>query len=210
MQSRTVQVDVSTYRRRYLSLPRMITHWHQADAVCEHATAGGRVLEIGPGAGHTSWLLRQWGMQVTTLDFDPQIKPDIVGDVTAIPCADASFDCVLAAEVLEHIPFAEFGKALAELRRVCRGHLVVTLPAPFVGLSALINLSGLDLLGVHLGLPFWMKHRYDGEHHWELGKRGYGIARVRRLIRAQGLKIIKDYRPAPSLYCYFFVMQAAG
>ncbi|HJV92561.1 MAG TPA: class I SAM-dependent methyltransferase [Azonexus sp.] len=206
MEARPIQVDAEAYRRHYLSLPRMITHWHQANAVCEFTRRGGRVLEVGPGSGHTTWLLKQWGMDVRTLDFDASVAPDIVGDVTQMPCESRSYDCVLAAEVLEHIPFGEFGKALSELRRVSRGHVVITLPAPFVGGSALLNFSGLKQKGLFFGLPYWIAHKFDGQHYWELGKRGYSLWRIRRLIRQQGLRIVSEFRPAPSLYCYFFVL----
>jgi len=209
MVARPIQVDVESYRRRYMSLPRMITHWHQANAVCEHTRQGGSVLEVGPGSGHTTWLLRQWGMKVTTLDFDEAVGPNVVGDVTRIPCDDDAFDCVIAAEVLEHIPFDEFGKALAELGRVCRGHIVVTLPAPFVGAAALLNFSGLNNKGLFFGLPYWVAHKFDGQHYWELGKRGFSVWRIRRQIRRQGFRIVSDFRPAPSLYCYFFVLARA-
>jgi len=51
------------------------------------------------------------------------------GDATAMPFADGSFDRVIAAEVLEHIPFDR--SALAEIARVLRpgGLLAVTVPA---------------------------------------------------------------------------------
>lgn len=204
--ARPIQVDIESYRQRYMTLPRMITHWHQANVVVNAASRGGKVLEIGPGAGHTTWLLRQWGMEVTTLDFDPKITPNIVGDVTSLPIANDAFDCVLAAEVLEHIPFAEFGTALSELRRISKGYVVISLPAPFVGISALLNFSGLQERGMHFGVPFLVNHKFDGQHYWELGKRGYSISKVRDVIRSTGLKIVNEFRPAPSLYTYFFVM----
>jgi len=184
-----------------MTLPRMITHWHQANAVAEQTGPGGTVLEIGPGAGHTTWLLRQWGLNVTTLDYDAAINPDIVGDITKMPCESKSYDCILAAEVLEHIPFNEFEKALAELKRVSNGCVIITLPAPFVGISGLFNFSGLNTKDMYLGLPYWVKHKFDGEHYWEFGKRGYSIWRIRRIIRKLGFIIEKEFRPAPSLYC---------
>ena len=51
------------------------------------------------------------------------------GDATAMPFGDGSFDRVIAAEVLEHIPFDR--RALAEIARVLRpgGLLAVTVPA---------------------------------------------------------------------------------
>jgi hypothetical protein len=205
MPTRSTQLDASTYhRRRYLSLLRTITHWHQANEVAQSTPDAGHVLEIGPGSGHTTWLVRNWGYRVTTLDFDRAVRPDVVGDVVRLPFDNRSFDCVLAAEVLEHIPFDELGRALGELRRVSRNSVIVTLPAPFLGVSALWNLPRREPKGVYLGVPFVIEHRWDGEHYWELGKRGYGIRKVKRTIARSGLRLIKAFRPAPSLYCYFF------
>ena len=49
--------------------------------------------------------------------------PFSVQDLTALTMADASFDVVLLAGVLEHIP--EYPKALRELSRVAREYLIV-------------------------------------------------------------------------------------
>lgn len=207
---RNVQVHAQAhYRRRYLTLPRIITHWHQANEVARGTPDTGTVLEIGPGSGHTTWMLRQWGYAVTTLDFDPAVRPNVVGDVTRLPLADGSFDCVLAAEVLEHLPFEEFGTALRELRRVSRRSVIVTLPAPFVGVSALWNWPKFEPKGMFIGVPYAVKHRWNGEHYWELGKRGYGLREVKRRIRESGFTIERAFRPAPSLYCYFFALAVA-
>jgi ubiquinone/menaquinone biosynthesis C-methylase UbiE len=204
------QVDAAThYTRRYMTLPRMITHWHQANEVTRTTPSGGEVLEIGPGSGHTTWLLRQWGYAVTTLDFDPKVSADIVGDVTRLPLQDGAVDCVIAAEVLEHIPFEEFEVALRELRRVSRKSVIVTLPAPFLGISALWNWPLLEPRGLFIGVPYVVKHAFNGEHYWELGKRGYGVRKISRKITESGLRIVRAFRPPPSLYCYFFVCERA-
>lgn len=207
-EGRDIQVDASWYGRRYMDQERIITHWHQAVRTAERCPEGGRVLEVGPGNGHVTWLLRSWGLQVDTLDFDPELKPDIVGDVTCLPLADKAYDCVLAAEVLEHLPWKEFNTALAELRRVCRGHVVLTLPAPFLGLSLMGNMTWVDTIALHLGLPHWKRHRFDGQHYWEVGKRGTERRVVRKAILQAGFQIEHEYRPAPSRYCLFFLLKA--
>jgi len=57
-------------------------------------------------------------------------------DINALPFDDASFDCVICSEVLEHIP--EHEKALSELVRVLKphGNLVVSVPRYFLKESA--------------------------------------------------------------------------
>lgn len=190
----------------YLTNVRSITHWHQADEVRKVAPERGSVLEIGPGCGHTTWLLKYFGLSVTTLDYDPAANPDMVGDVThleAIP--DRHFDCALAAEVLEHLPFSEFGTALLELRRVSRGHVIVTLPAPLVGVAVALNLPKVKPFNLTVGLPYWRTHRFDGQHHWELGKRGYSKRRVLAEFARAGLTVKRHFRPTLSLNAYFFV-----
>ena len=194
-------------RRKYLSQQRIITHWHQANEVANSCEIGSNILEIGPGSGHTSWLLKSWGYNITTLDIDDSTKPDINARVTGIPVKDKQFDCVLAAEILEHLPFEQFGLALLELKRVSRKSIIITLPAPFIGVSGLINLPRQSLKSFFLGIPyFFSKHKYDGEHYWELGKWGSGFNCIRRIIHKNDLEIKREFRPAPSLYCYFFIL----
>jgi len=198
------QVKVDHYLGDYLNLPRMITYWYQAATVrdCD----GRDVLEVGTGMGLTSWILRRWGLQVAELDIDPALGPTCAGDVRAMPFASASFDTILIAEVLEHLPFDDFGVCLAELRRVTRRHVVVTLPCPLVGVHLGINLPVLEPMFMALGVRQLSRPRFDGQHYWELDRRGYPKRRIRRMIHEAGFEIVKEFRPALSLYNYFFVL----
>lgn len=200
------QVDgAKHYGKSYLTLPRHVVHWHQANEVVKLLSKDSSVLEIGPGAGYTTFILRAWGMRVTTLDLDPKLCPDVVGDVACLGLSDSAFDCVLAGQVLEHIPFEELSIALNELSRVTRRYVVITLPAPLIGLAGLVNAPFFSPIGFVLGLPYRAKHRFDGQHYWELGKRGFDIRDVRSKMRESRLSVVREFRPAPSLYCYFFV-----
>ncbi|MCU1455348.1 MAG: Methyltransferase type 11 [Acidimicrobiales bacterium] len=96
-----------------------------------------RVLEVGLGEGEVARrLARRWpAADITGLDLpDAELAAHwqggpfaaLFGDVGHLPFADATFDLVLAVEVLEHVPDPPL--ALSELARVARRDLVLTVP----------------------------------------------------------------------------------
>ncbi len=112
--------------------------------------AGHLLLDMGAGAGrHTNEAHRR-GAGVVALDYDraelakvgllfaamadaDEAPADVLaatvnGDGTGLPFPDATFDRIICAEVLEHIP--DDGAALAELWRVLRpgGTMAATVP----------------------------------------------------------------------------------
>ncbi|MEA2125033.1 MAG: hypothetical protein QOI80_1815 [Solirubrobacteraceae bacterium] len=81
----------------------------------------GPVLDIGAGVGHSFTELAP--RPTTGLDLDPgalagQARPTVVGDMRALPFADATFASVVAVHSIEHVPDPE--RALAEAARVLR------------------------------------------------------------------------------------------
>lgn len=100
-------------------------------------TVPARILEVGVGEGEVSARLAQrWpGATRVGLDLpDPELAAHwpgrgfapLFGDIANLPFPDAAFDLVLAIEVLEHV--ADPTRALAELDRVTRRDLVVSVP----------------------------------------------------------------------------------
>jgi SAM-dependent methyltransferase len=111
---------------------------------------GERVLDLGCGFGRHAFQAARLGARVVALDAQTdevtQVRATIgamvdageigadqdagavQGDALRLPFADASFDRVIASEVLEHIP--DDGAAMAELARVLRpgGTMAVTVP----------------------------------------------------------------------------------
>lgn len=116
---------------------------------------GDRLLDLGSGGGRHAYEAMRRGAAVVAVDADRAAAKDCaammmalhdtddavrgsggcgtmaVGDALDLPFPDDSFDRVIAAEVLEHVP--EDRRAMAELARVLRpgGTMAVTVPRWF-------------------------------------------------------------------------------
>lgn len=112
--------------------------------------AGERVLDLGCGFGRHAFEVYRRGAHVVAVDRSAEEVAQVVAmframqaagevdsgltagavraDLLALPFPDASFDAVIASEVLEHIP--DDATAVAEIARVLRpgGRVAVTVP----------------------------------------------------------------------------------
>lgn len=123
---------------RLHSLGRDIA-WRRALVAAADVQPGQAVLDVACGTGDVAGLLAASNVagRIVGLDFCPEMIAIaqrkfagatiewVVGDATALPLADASFDVVTIAFGLRNIP--DMPKALAEFRRVLRpgGRLAV-------------------------------------------------------------------------------------
>jgi ubiquinone/menaquinone biosynthesis C-methylase UbiE len=96
--------------------------------VYDNVRRGASVLDIGCGAGVLA-LLKRKGVVLTGVDLSGDCAAtalrngyDIakVGELTALPFADQSFDYVVSLDVLGHVEFADKDQVLAEIKRVLK------------------------------------------------------------------------------------------
>jgi len=114
--------------KEYNSKHRLITYWHQIEEVL--ALKPTSILEIGVGTGLVTSYLRSLNIDVTTVDINDSLSPDHVGSVLELDkLFDAgSYDVVLCARVLHHIPYESVELAFEQISRVARKGAVITLP----------------------------------------------------------------------------------
>jgi 2-polyprenyl-3-methyl-5-hydroxy-6-metoxy-1,4-benzoquinol methylase len=203
------QVERAHYAfRRYMDKRRWASIWHQLDEVIALAPAD--VLEIGPGAGLFKQAAAVYGVDVQTLDPDPELRPDHVGSATALPFADGRYDVVCAFQVLEHLPYERALAAFAEMVRVARRHVVISLPDARTAWPFAFHVPRWGVVRGLVPKPAFglAEHRFDGEHHWEINKRGYALAKVVRDLSAR-CRLAKTYRVHELPNHRFFVFDCA-
>ena len=199
------QVDPGHYMSHsYDSKERFCSYWHQIHEIISLEPR--HVLEIGVGSGFVSTYLRRRDIELTTLDLDRRLDPDVEGTVTDLPFIDAEFDVVACYEVLEHMNFDLFRRGLSELSRVSSENVVISLPDANKMLKIASPDSRFGHFSARISIPTMRKreHLFDGEHHWEIGKAGYPLTRIEMEMESAGLTVLKTFRMRENPYHRFF------
>lgn len=203
------QVDKTHYHfEKYAFEGRFVSYYWQLKEVL--ALAPSSVLEVGVGDRvFSSFILNNTAVSYTSVDVAEDLHPDVVGSILKLPFADKSFDVACAFEVLEHLPFDQFDRAVAELCRVARTHIVISVPHFGPMLSFSLKIPFVPQIRVAVKIPFLKRHVFNGEHYWEIGKRGYPVSLIRNKLSVQG-EIMHDFVPSGSPYHHFFVIKKSN
>ena len=144
---------------------RLMAGFFAALDACLPIRAPASVLEVGVGEGEVSArvLERYPSATVTGVDLpDPSLAAEwrargitaLFGDIARLPFPSGALDLVLAIEVLEHVPDPAAG--LAELARVSRGDLVLSVPREPIWRAA--NMARGKYLGALGNTPGHVQH----------------------------------------------------
>ena len=94
--------------------------------VLERLPKSGTFLDVGCGDGALTELMCSEDRKVLGLDLEP--NPWIAANATSIPFPDNEFDYVTAFEILEHLYDDDLPKAIAEIKRVAKKKIFVSVP----------------------------------------------------------------------------------
>ncbi len=190
-----IQVSPETYLKLdYDNKKRFISYWHQINEIAQ--TGSSNILEIGIGNGFVSNYLLDHGFDIKTLDIDGKLDPDVVGSVLDLPFDENSFELVSCCEVLEHLPFDDVETALQQIYEVASKYVVISVPDRTLCYKLLVKLPVIKRKSFLISIPKLLskKHIFDGQHYWELGKKGYSVSMFKNVIKKTGFSILKSYR----------------
>ncbi|MFH0712279.1 MAG: class I SAM-dependent methyltransferase [Candidatus Jorgensenbacteria bacterium] len=161
------------------------------------------VLEAGPGEGVIKKVIEDFVEKYDTLDINPKLSPTYQGDIRDLKNElRGKYDCVIAADILEHIPFGDLEKVLKNFHSYLKpgGRVLITIPhrAWFLfGMSWLFNYKQFVIRA-----PDWLRTFYhrlrrrkknpiDLDHEWEVGDGYHKLKDVEEVMKKTGFKIEK-------------------
>lgn len=185
---------------------RFISYWHQINEIIKSQPKS--ILEIGVGNRFVSTYLKERGYNIITIDTSGELRPDFIGNVLHLSFPDNSFEVISCCQVLEHLPYHDFSRALSELFRVAKFHVVLSLPDITRNCRLLVNIPRFKKLELIFQIPKWKtktKISFDG-HYWEVGLKDYPLGKVIKDITETGFILEKTFRVFEFPYHRFFIL----
>lgn len=197
-----IQVDSSFYDfTEYGNQEQFLSYYHQLKIIYQLKPQ--TMLNIGVGGKIIEKLIPE-ETSVTGFDYDIKLKPDVVGDINRLPFKDNSFDLITCFQVLEHIPFDNFDHLLAEIKRVTKDKAIISLPYANHKFEFYMFLPIINDISFQILIPkFYISHKFDGLHYWEIGKKGFSLKKILNHMEKHFV-VEKHYTLKDNAYHKFF------
>lgn len=165
-----LQVNKDHYfKERYADLRRFISYYYQIDFI--RKTGAKKILFIGVGDGLVcNYLQKISDIEITTLDIDSSLNPDIVGDVRDLCFKENEFDCIAVFQVLEHVPFDYFSKIISQMHKITNKWVILSLPVRQVGFECILRFPFIRKIFrksfLRIAPNVLTKFPGSSHHHW--------------------------------------------
>ncbi len=155
---------------RYNSKARWLSYWYQISETIQQNPSSVLIIGRGSGIVENAISIIAPNIKVTTLDINKNLLPDVVGDISALPFKDSTFDSILCCQVMEHIPFEMIGDILKGLSRIAKRFVIVSIPQKRKHLKLEIDTPLTGKRTVVLKYPFSKKTIRSRHHLWEINR----------------------------------------
>lgn len=152
-----------------MMLLNQVLRYRAAVALIERMS-GTRLLEVGSGSrGVAELVSARWQITACDRDFGDYgarfassggRARRVLGDATALPFPDHSFDVVVSLDMLEHVPPRQRERVLTELARVAGRRVVVGCPCGEPALAADSRIAAWTRTRLRREPPPWMSEHF--------------------------------------------------
>ncbi|MDH6459005.1 2-polyprenyl-3-methyl-5-hydroxy-6-metoxy-1,4-benzoquinol methylase [Fusobacterium sp. PH5-7] len=202
------QVDKNYYLNffQYVNKDTWNSYYQQIEEALKSKSSS--VLIIGMGDGIVPKILRNYIKEVKTFDIAEDLEPDYIGNILDInEIIDKKYECIICCEVLEHLPFDKFEKCIEKLEKITAKKCIISLPQQYIRAWISFKIPKLPLFNLIISLPKnYMKYKFNGEHYWELGTKGYSVVKIRKILKKY-FNIENEYTPLENKYHRFFILK---
>jgi len=187
-------IDLSSWNRYYFIIKEIIRIKPKT------------ILEIGAGSEIVKNCVKGLVEDYRVMDINEKLKPDILSDMRDFrPELKEKFDCLVCAEVLEHMPFRDLEKNLKNIHQYLAnsGKALITIPHRRARILIITPFSYQKPLIITL--PGWLKSSpksfyrqfikrkiwIDPHHCWEIGDGKIKKKDVENVFKKVGFNIDK-------------------
>lgn len=195
-------------RQQLFSLAEQIALAHRYATVFEKC----RILEVGIGNGFVADFMKKAGYRVTTFDINPELRPDIVGNLLNLQRhISETYELVLCSEVLEHMPQEHFDTALEQLGCASSRYVVITLPVfrHFVGFNLQLKLPRLPFIDLPCFVKTSFGKRLGSGHFWEIGYDSNSSRKAVESVILRHFRIVEKGAFRSNPYHNYYVLEVA-